>query len=530
LKQSLDAGTVKNATVDTALGRSLLWKFRLGLFDDPASQTLAKLGKESINSTAAQQLVQEAAAQGLILLRNVNSTLPISGGQKVAVVGSHAKATRALLSDYYGDEVCFGPASGDPKTAAYCIAQIGDSIAAANTRSANLLGGSLEASETREEASETRVEPGIGVTNADNTTAVAAAMAAVEWSDITVLALGLEHSLEHEGMDRQNTFLPASQVTFALQVLASGKPVVLVLVNGGALSIDALLNGPKLNNCSQGQFEHDVDYLNQADQTYTHANTLADCCALCANREGVPCKYFTFTGNQTMHDKAHSNCYMKSSSAGRKPSAGYISGSCHASGSGASPMAIVEAFYPNQAGAAAIGPALFGETNRWGRLPITIYPASYDQQLPIQNLRMRADAASKYPGRGYRYYVEKPLFSFGDGLSLTTFTTSCTSSQSTEKLLLNCTVHNTGSLDGDEVLLLFHRPPTAAAGALQNPIKRLIDFNRVAVAAGKSSAVAFSVGIPQQLLLINEAGGERQVAGTHIIEIQGGPSFKVILH
>jgi hypothetical protein len=75
------------------------------------------------------------------------------------------------------------------------------------------------------------VEPGIGVTNADNTTAVAAAMAAVEWSDITVLALGLEHSLEHEGMDRQNTFLPASQVAFALQVLASGKPVVLVLVS-----------------------------------------------------------------------------------------------------------------------------------------------------------------------------------------------------------------------------------------------------------------------------------------------------------
>jgi beta-glucosidase len=94
LKQSLDAGTVKNATVDTALGRSLLWKFRLGLFDDPASQSLAKLGKESINSTASQQLVQEAAAQGLVLLRNVNSTLPIRGGKKVAVVGSHAKATR----------------------------------------------------------------------------------------------------------------------------------------------------------------------------------------------------------------------------------------------------------------------------------------------------------------------------------------------------------------------------------------------------------------------------------------------------
>jgi beta-glucosidase-like glycosyl hydrolase len=107
LNSSLAAGTVTLATVDRALNRSLLWKFRLGLFDDPRTQRYASLGVESINSTAAQQLVLEAQTQGMVLLRNNHSLLPLGRGAKVAVVGSHAVATRALLSDYYGDQVCF---------------------------------------------------------------------------------------------------------------------------------------------------------------------------------------------------------------------------------------------------------------------------------------------------------------------------------------------------------------------------------------------------------------------------------------
>jgi beta-glucosidase-like glycosyl hydrolase len=105
LNSSLAAGTVELSTIDRALSRSFLWKFRLGLFDDPRTQQYAQLGLDSINTTAAQLLVQEAAAQGLVLLRNNDSLLPLGAGRKVAVVGSHAAATRALLSDYYGDEV-----------------------------------------------------------------------------------------------------------------------------------------------------------------------------------------------------------------------------------------------------------------------------------------------------------------------------------------------------------------------------------------------------------------------------------------
>ena len=59
--------------------------------------------------------------------------------------------------------------------------------------------------------------------------------------------LGLTKDQEHEGMDRADTLLPGLQETFALQVLAQAgkqtKPVVVVLVNGGSLSVDELI-GP----------------------------------------------------------------------------------------------------------------------------------------------------------------------------------------------------------------------------------------------------------------------------------------------
>ena len=112
-------------------------------------------------------------------------------------------------------------------------------------------------------------------------------------------------------------------------MLGLGKPVVLVLVNGGALSIEPLLPAhtntntdttpstdtdttPNTTACTDGRHVVvGVDYRNQDNQTYTHADSRQACCLLCAARQDPPCSYYTFTGNRTMHDKDRSNCYMK---------------------------------------------------------------------------------------------------------------------------------------------------------------------------------------------------------------------------
>jgi hypothetical protein len=145
-------------------------------------------------------------------------------------------------------------------------------------------------------------------------------------------------------------------------------------------------------------------------------------------------------------------------------------------------------------------------------------------------------------------YTGRPLFKAFEGLSYTTFDTSCRQQWSSTArgaaqvsigdnttLTLSCTVRNTGKRDGDAVILLFHRPPAATlqdseSQLRQRPIRRLIDFDRATVPAGGSAEVPnFVVRVPEQLLLVGEDGSPLRVPGVHVIEVQDGPSFNVTL-
>merc|ERR1712048_906903 len=74
---------------------------------------------------------------------------------------------------------------------------------------------------------------------------------------------------------------------------------------------------PPKNNCSSGAFEQDVDYFNQDHQASAHANSVDECCALCAAR--MECKAYTlFKGT----------CWMKADASGRRAKSGAQSGVC----------------------------------------------------------------------------------------------------------------------------------------------------------------------------------------------------------
>ena len=123
-----------------------------------------------------------------------------------------------LLSDYHCDELCFGGGYE-------CLTTIADAIAAAN------VGG------------ETTQAEGVEVFG-ERTDGVDDALALVAAADVAILVVGINHTVEHEGVDRDDTALPGQQEPFAQQVLALGKPTVMVMANGGALAIDALVDGP----------------------------------------------------------------------------------------------------------------------------------------------------------------------------------------------------------------------------------------------------------------------------------------------
>lgn len=85
---------------------------------------------------------------------------------------------------------------------------------------------------------------------------------------------------------------------------------------------------------------------------------------------------------------------------------------------------------------------LFGDANSWGKLPVTIYSANFttgaDGLPPARMNDYAMPAGPDSPGRGYRYYQGRPLFAFGTGLSLTTFTHSCSCSQAADTVNFQC--------------------------------------------------------------------------------------------
>ncbi|KAG6793093.1 hypothetical protein POTOM_002282 [Populus tomentosa] len=56
-----------------------------------------------------------------------------------------------------------------------------------------------------------------------------------------------------------------------------------------------------------------------------------------------------------------------------------------------------------------------------GRSPFTWYPKEYSDQVPMTNINLRVNATDNFPGRTYRFYIGKPLYEFGHGLSYLTF-------------------------------------------------------------------------------------------------------------
>lgn len=148
-------------------------------------------------------------------------------------------------------------------------------------------------------------------------------------------------------------------------------------------------------------------------------------------------------------------------------------------------VAVLQAWYPGQAGGRAAADVLFGDYNPAGRLPVTFY-SSLAQLPDFEDYDME--------GRTYRYMTEAPLFPFGYGLSYTTFAygkprLSKKFFSEGKTLTVTVPVTNTGAMDGDEVVQLYMRRVDDADG----PVKALRAFRRVHVAAGATEQVCLSL-------------------------------------
>jgi beta-glucosidase len=174
--------------------------------------------------------------------------------------------------------------------------------------------------------------------------------------------------------------------------------------------------------------------------------------------------------------------------------------------------AILEAWYPGQAGAQAIAETLSGKNNPAGRLPITFY-ASLSDLPPFEDYSMA--------NRTYRYFKGKPLYGFGYGLSYTTFAYSNLKLSSGhvkagDPLQVEVDVKNTGSHAGDEVAELYLTPPQASGA----PHFALTGFERVHLLPGQSRHLSYKLD-SRQLSFVDEQGMRADRAGTYTVFIGG---------
>jgi beta-glucosidase len=175
--------------------------------------------------------------------------------------------------------------------------------------------------------------------------------------------------------------------------------------------------------------------------------------------------------------------------------------------------AIIEAWYPGQAGGTALAEVLFGDYNPAGRLPVTFYEST-DQLPEFSDYSMQ--------GRTYRYLEDKPLYPFGFGLSYTEFRYHDLQIQQANGLIeATISIENIGERAGDEIVQLYIRDLDAEYA----PIRHLEGFQRIHLQAGERQLLSFSLE-PKQFSRVNQEGKRFLQTGHFEISIGGGqPTF-----
>ena len=245
----VEAGRVDIAHVDRSVRRILTAKFRLGLFENPYPAERIEIAEVA---DEGRELSRELARRSVVLVKN-DGLLPLAPGTtNVAVIGPHADAVKLQFPTYsypaFRDMTTFMSGGGmgnmvgiDPGMAAW-----NDSLFASMPIE-DFVRDRLDATslidEVRRHAPTAHVGDGSTLTRDLGDDAIAEAVAAATASDVVVLALGGAslwfngERTEGEASDSADISLPAAQMRLAEAVAATGKPIVVVLVQGRAYTL-----------------------------------------------------------------------------------------------------------------------------------------------------------------------------------------------------------------------------------------------------------------------------------------------------
>ncbi|MBK8089727.1 MAG: glycoside hydrolase family 3 C-terminal domain-containing protein [Chitinophagaceae bacterium] len=206
LVQLIKDGKVPMALIDDAVRRILRKKFELGLFDDPYKFCNEAREQAALNNPAHVKVAREAGAKSIVLLKNQNNLLPLSKNTKtIAFIGPLVKAVKQNKG--FWDVEVPGVDSN------YIVTQweglqnkVGSGTILLYAKGCDIEG-----------------------TNKDG---FAEAVAIAKQSDVVILSIGERRDMSGEAKSRSNLSIPGVQEDLLKELLATGKPVV-VLINAG---------------------------------------------------------------------------------------------------------------------------------------------------------------------------------------------------------------------------------------------------------------------------------------------------------
>jgi beta-glucosidase len=561
LNEALKDHLIDEQDVDRALRRLFLARLRLGMLQPASCSPYAATGTEAVNTPEDRALSLRAAEESMVLLKNEGNLLPLDfAGKRVAVVGPTGDLLNVIEANYHGTarnpKTLFeGLRDGLPSSARLTYSQgsaLAAGVAVPVPRTAlrtgaeeGLLGeyfsnpaldGKPIATrmDMRIDFDLDRVEPvtGLGGAYSIRWTGELKPPAAGRYR----LAVSIDRCFDCRGHDGYRLWVDGNElqdddgstekrldaVTLEWKDARAHSIRLELLHTGEDEGIHLMWEAPP-----DAQLKEAMTEAGQADVILATVGLSPD-----LEGEALRIKVPGFLGGdrETLELPEPQRKLLTALAALHKPIVVALS-----SGSAVTPgvemeaaQAVLETWYPGEAGCEALAKLLSGAANPSGRLPVTVYRS-------VKDLPEFTDYSMAR--RTYRYYDGEVAFGFGFGMSYTQFTykTPKLSAQKLEAgqtLRVGATVKNVGRREGDEVAELYLLPPVHAGA----PRLSLQSVQRVHLRAGESKRLEFLLQ-PRQMSLVNPQGKRAIDPGRYRVFVggaqpgdprQAGRAFEII--
>jgi len=551
LVNAVKQGLITEAEINISVKRLILARMKLGQFDADKDVKYTQIPYSVVDSKEHQQLALDAARKSIVLLKNDNNLLPLSKKlKKVAVIGPNANDLEVLLGNYNGfpsnpktpltgireklpnSEVVFAQGCELAAKLPYFEALPTNYLYTDESlKQHGLKAEYFNNSEWKGKSKHNRIDANLDFVWRTKTPFpdMKYDTFSAKWSGVLVPTVSGEYALGAEGFSGFNLYLDDKLVTKWNDIHQPHKEYELMKLEAGKkykIRVEYFQNNTEYAIMRLMWSKPKPNLKQEAIELAKSSDVVILCMGLSPLLEGeeMKVKVDGFSGGDRLDVKlpaTQTELIKEIYKLGKPTVLVLLNGSAVAfNWENEHIPAILETWYPGQAGGTAIADVLFGDYNPAGRLPLTFYK-SIDQIPAFDDYNMT--------GKTYRYFKGEPLYEFGFGLSYTTFeyalTQAPTEIKAGDHIQLAVNVKNTGKQDGDEIVQLYISLPDSKYPV---PIRSLQGFKRIHLKSGEMKEVRFTI-TPDKMAAFDDNSVAQVRAGRVIVSVGGKqPDIKSI--